>query len=481
MDHRVRAGGIALLAITACAQPAARTSAATTQAAPWQMAAATAAPIDSAEVDSLIRKAVADEHMVGLSVGIAQNGNIVFARGYGKANLAGGDPVTPETRFAVGSVTKQFTCSTMLLLDEAGQLSMEDQVAKYYPNLTRAGDISLRQLGGMVSGYRDYYPLDYVDTEMQKATPTDSIITEYATRPLDFDPDSRWSYSNTNFLILGQIAAKVTGKPIGALIKEKILDPVGMSHTRFAPDRSEAGLATGYTQFALGAPIEAEPEAEGWVGAAGAIWSTPTDLLTWDLALVNGKVLSPESYHVLASSRRLTDGRATGYGCGQGVQDRGDAVVLSHGGAVAGFVAQNAIVPATRSALVLLANTDFGSVGGLRNALLAKLLPRVDVPTVQGPPALEAGKAFLDRLAKGEIDRSTLSTDFDAHMSPERLAAAKASLGALGRITDVTVGPSRERGGMEVTTIRFKVGSTPAQALMYRSPDGKIEEFLISR
>jgi D-alanyl-D-alanine carboxypeptidase len=480
MIQRVRASGFALLALAACAQPATQTPAATTQA-PWEMATATAKPIDPAEIDALIRQTVADEHMVGLSVGIAQNGKVVFARGYGKANLATGDSVTPETMFAVGSVTKQFTCSTVLLLAEAGQLSMSDKVAKYYPNLTRASDISLQQLGGMVSGYRDYYPLDFLNTEMQKATPTDSIIAEYATRPLDFEPDSRWSYSNTNFLILGQVASKVGGKPIGELIKEKILDPVGLGHTRFAPDRSEAGLATGYTSFALGAPIPAEPEADGWVGSAGAIWSTPTDLLTWDLALSEGKVLSPASYQVMATARRLTDGRSTGYGCGQGVGDRGDAVVLSHGGAVAGFVAQNAIVPATRSALVLLANTDFGTIGALRNALIQKLLPQVDVPVVQGAAPLEVAKAFLDRLARGEIDRSALSTDFDAYMTPDQLAAAKASLGALGRITDITVGPSRERGGMEVTPVRFKVGSTPAQALMYRTPDGKIQEFLISR
>jgi len=277
------------------------------------------------------------------------------------------------------------------------------------------------------------------------------------------------------------VASKVSGKPFGELVKEKIFDPVGLTHTRFGPDRSEAGLATGYTSFALGAPIAAEPEADGWVGSAGAIWSTPTDLLTWDLALAGGRVLTPASYHVLATARRLTDGRSTGYGCGQGVGDRGNAVVLSHGGAVAGFVAQNAIVPATRSALVLLANTDFGSIGPLRNELLSKLLPQVDVPVVQGAAPLEVAKAFLDRLARGEIDRSALSPDFDAYMTADRLAAAKASLGALGRITDVTVGPSRERGGMEVTSIRFKVGSTPAQALMYRTPDGKIQEFLISR
>ena len=127
-------------------------------------------------------------------------------------------------------------------------------------------------------------------------------------------------------------------------------------------------MAHGYTSFALGAATPAIPEAAGWAGSAGAIWSTPTDLLTWDLALVDGKVLSDESYRTLTTAHRLPDGRSTGYGCGEGVNDRGEAVVLRHGGAVSGFVAQNTVIPVTRSAVVLLANTDFAAIDELNVA-----------------------------------------------------------------------------------------------------------------
>jgi len=157
-------------------------------------------------------------------------------------------------------------------------------------------------------------------------------------------------------------------------------------------------------------------------------------------------------------------------------------VVLSHGGAVSGFVAQNTVIPATRSAVVMLANTDFAAIGPLNATLVGKLLPRIDVPKIDGPAALDAAKAFLAGLAQGKVDRTTLSADFDAYLTPELVAAAKQSLGKQGPIGDVEVaGAAHERGGMEVTPIRFKAGKTPARALMYRSPDGKIEEFLISR
>src|SRR5262249_49479461 len=182
----------------------------------------------------------------------------------------------------------------MILADEK-KLSLNDPVSKYFPSLTRAKDIALLDLGGHLSGYRDYYPLDFVDREMQKAQPADAIIDEYATRPLDFEPRSRYSYSNTGFLILGRVVEKVSGKPYREFLTERILGPLTLTRTAFDP-AAGADMAKGYTSFGLAEPIPAEPEAAGWAGAAGAIWSTPTDLLTWDLALIDHKLISENSY-----------------------------------------------------------------------------------------------------------------------------------------------------------------------------------------
>jgi D-alanyl-D-alanine carboxypeptidase len=112
--------------------------------------------------------------------------------------------VTPRTMFAIGSVAKRFTCSALMMLAEEKKLSLTDPVSKYFPRLTRAKDVTLLDLGGHLSGYRDYYPLDFADNEMLKPAAADAIIDEYATRPLDFEPRSRYSYSNTGFIILGR-------------------------------------------------------------------------------------------------------------------------------------------------------------------------------------------------------------------------------------------------------------------------------------
>src|SRR5258705_2909585 len=439
------------------------------------------ARFDTARVDSIIRRHVADKEIIGVSVGIMQNGKVVFARGYGVADKETQRAVTPRTMFAIGSVSKQFTCSAVLMLQEKGRLSMRDPVAKYFPGLTRARDITLLDLGGHVSGYRDYYPLDYVNREMAVPEPADTIIARYATRPLDFEPRSRYSYSNTGYLILGRVVERVSGQPFGTFLAPRIFTPLQLTRTAYEPAPNGADMARGYTSFALATPIAAEAEATGWAGAAGAIWSTPTDLLTWDRALLDHRLISPASVATLTTPQRLTDGRSSGYGCGEAINDRGQAVRFSHGGAVSGFVAQNTILPGTQTALVILANADFSPIGELHQELLGKLVPSVDVPAVHGLSALDAAKKFLSELERGTVDRSSISPDFDAYLTPAKVAAAQRTLRGLGRIKDVRVAGLSERGGMEVANVRFTVGRTEALGLMDRTPDGKLEEFLFSR
>jgi CubicO group peptidase (beta-lactamase class C family) len=436
------------------------------------------------QLDSIITKAVAEKHIVGLSVGVMQHGKVLFAKSYGVRDIASKSPVTPKTMFAIGSVTKQFTCSAVMMLAEERKLSLSDPVAKYFPTLTRAKDITLIDVGGHLSGYHDYYPLDFVDREMQKASTADQIITEYGTQPLDFEPRSRYSYSNTGFLILGRVVEKTSGESFGAFLSKRIFTPLHLDRTQYEPANPTvaADMATGYTSFGLSDPIRAEPEGKGWAGPAGAIWSTPSDLLTWDLALLDKILISPASYATLTTAQRLTDGRSSGYGCGESVNDRGPALILSHGGAVSGFVAQNTVIPATRSAVVVLSNTDFSPIGELNAELVRRMLPpNPDVPQVKGLPALEAAQKFLTALEKGTVDRASLGADFNQFLSPDKVAAGRKALNALGPITNLKLENRRERGGMEVATVSFKVGTTGAVGLMYRTPDGKIQEFLISR
>lgn len=446
-------------------------------------ASPTLASLSVADLDTFIAATVAAKQAVGVTVGVMRNGQVIFAKGYGLARLADRTPVATETLFAVGSVTKQFTCAVALQLEQEKRLSFDDAVAKYEPGLTRAADITLRDIGGMVSGYRDYYPLDFVDRPMAAPRPSLEIVREFARRPLDFEPRSRYSYSNTGYLLLGHIAERAGREAFAAQLERRLFAPLGLRHTRYEPARGGPGMAEGYTPLGLGAAEPAVPEGEGWIGAAGGIWSTPTDLLAWDLALMDGKVLGPAAWKTMTTPRTLSDGRTSGYGCGQSIRDRGPALVVQHGGAVSGFGARNAMVPSSRSAVVVMANADWagGVLDTIESAVLARLMPAADAPTVKGPAAREVALMLLAQMRTGEVDRALLGDEYNAFLTPARLAVMAEALVDAGEVTDVQPGPIRERGGMEVSTLTFNVGTTPASTLMYRTPDGKVQEFLVSR
>lgn len=435
---------------------------------------------DLKAIDTFLAANLKQNDQPGLSVAIVKNGQVVFAKGYGKRSLEDDRPVDTDTLFAIGSVTKQFTCACVLLLAEEGKLSVHDKVAKYFPDLTRANDITLLDLMNHVSGYPDYYPLDFVDRRMRKEISPDELLRQYAGGKLDFESGSRYSYSNTGFILLGRVVEKVSGESFDSFLIRRILKPLGMNHTVYEPEPSDQRLARGYTTFALSEPEYISPEAKGWIGAAGAIYSTPSDLAKWDMALIDGKVLKPESYELMTTPRKLNDGKLTEYGFGLGVRMQSGRRILSHNGAVSGFVAWNATIPSSRSAVVMFCNQD-GGLGSLPNQILSLLLkePSPNVPAISGPPAAEAVKKAFANLQKGRVNRDEFSEEFNLYLTDAKVAGAAKRLKGYGTPRQAEVISSNERGGMEVTTTRlaFKKGSL--KALMYRMPDGKIEQFFV--
>ena len=229
---------------------------------------ATTKPLDPKELDDYFADQLSRKPFVGISVAVAQGGKITFCKGYGYASKETKRPVDKDTRFAIASVTKEFTAACILLLSEEGKLSIDDPVAKYFPDLTRAQDVRLRDLLNMVSGYRDYYPLDFLTREMTQPTTPDAVINEYAKQPLDFEPGTRWSYSNTNYFILGRVVEKVSGKSYEDFLQERILRPLGMTHSGFESDPGSSEAAIGYGSFSGLDPQRVSPEPAGWMFSA---------------------------------------------------------------------------------------------------------------------------------------------------------------------------------------------------------------------
>jgi len=159
-------------------------------------------------VDRIVEWALQSSGAPSASVAIVADGRLTYAKAFGKAGLEPSRIARPEMRYAIGSMSKQFTVAAVLFLVEEHKLSLDDPVSKYTPDLTRAGEVTIRMLLSHTSGYSDYWPEDYLMTSMMQPVTAREIIAKWGKRPLDFDPGTKWQYSNTNYVIAGQIVER---------------------------------------------------------------------------------------------------------------------------------------------------------------------------------------------------------------------------------------------------------------------------------
>jgi CubicO group peptidase (beta-lactamase class C family) len=174
------------------------------------------------QIDRIVGQVLEQTGVPSASVAIVQHGKLAYTHAYGKAHLQPPVPATPEMRYSIGSISKQFTATGILLLQEQGKLSIDDPVGKYLPGLTRGDDVTIREILSHTSGYQDYWPEDYVMTSMMHPESAQQIIDTWAKKPLDFEPGTEWQYSNTNFVIAGAILEKVSSEPYMQFLTEHI-------------------------------------------------------------------------------------------------------------------------------------------------------------------------------------------------------------------------------------------------------------------
>jgi CubicO group peptidase (beta-lactamase class C family) len=172
------------------------------------------APQLRSNIDDIAHKVLATTGVPSASVAVVQNGKIAYVQAYGNARLDPATPAASAMRYSIGSISKQFTATAILLLAEEGKLSLDDPVSKYVPGLTRGNEVTIRELLSHTSGYQDYWPQDYVPPLMLQPISADGIMDRWARKPLDFDPGTKWQYSNTNYVIAGVIVEKVSGTAV---------------------------------------------------------------------------------------------------------------------------------------------------------------------------------------------------------------------------------------------------------------------------
>lgn len=445
------------------------------------LAAQLLTPAERARIDSGALAVLAATGAPSASVAVVRGGAIVYERAYGDARVNPARPATPAMRYAIGSVSKQFTAAAILLLAEEGKLSLDDKVAKWFPELTRAGEITVRQLLSMTSGYQDYWPQDYVFLDMQRPATAQQIMRRWAGRPLDFEPGTKWQYSNTNYVIAGAIVERVAEMPFMDFLRRRVFSPLGMeSVTDFDAGALTDGDAGPYLRNALGPLRPAPKEARGWLFGAGQLAMTAGDLARWNIAVINRAVLKPASYRTQQTDVLLAGGTATGYGLGVNVGAPGGRRRISHGGAVSGYTTSNRVYPDDRAAIVVFTNIYPGAAdapGQLAARIAGVLFP----PAEATGAAREAARRIYDGLAKGTIDRALFTAAANAFFTTEVLADYGATLGPLGAPTEFVFGGESLRGGMTIRWYRIVAGGVAMELTTMTLPDGKIEQYIVAR
>jgi len=437
----------------------------------------------SAEVTDKIDKLVADTlsrtGVPSASIAIVKDGQIAYVKAYGDARIEPKVPAQSHMRYSIGSISKQFTAAAILLLQEQGKLSLDDKVSKYVPDLTRANEVTIRQLLSHTSGYQDYWPQDYVMPMMLQPVTAQKIMDMWAKKPLDFDPGTKWQYSNTNYVIAGVIIEKVSGMPLLKFLQQKVFTPLQMTSV-MDTDQEKLGDTdpTGYLRYALG-PLRAAPkEGKGWLFAAGELAMPAQDLAKWDISIMDQKLLKPASYSELATDTRLKNGVATQYGLGVGVNSQGGRRALSHGGEVSGFTAQNVVYPDDRAAIVVLTNQDAASAAGPIAGGIAPLLFATNDPAT--PAKLEQARKIFADLQQGKIDRSLFTSNANAYFSEQALQDFATGLGPLGTPQSFTQASQGLRGGMTLRVYIVRFPQKVLRAWTYEMPDGKLEQYQVA-
>lgn len=437
-------------------------------------------PTDVAEkIDKLANETRARTGVPSASVAVVKDGQIVYVKAYGDAKLDPKTPAKPEMRYSIGSISKQFTAAAILMLQEKGRLSLDDKVAKYFPDLTRANEVTIRQLLSHTSGYQDYWPQDYVMKPMLSPTTARKIMDTWAKKPLDFEPGTKWQYSNTNYVIAGAIVEKVARMPFFQFLQQNIFKPLNMTSVM---DIDQARLTesdpTGYMRFAL-APLRVAPkEGTGWLFAAGELAMTAEDLAKWDISIMDRKLMRPSSYLALGTETLLKNGVGTNYGLGVNVTMALNRPALSHGGEVSGFVAQNLVFPDDRVAVIVLTNQDASGAAGPIATGIPPLLFATNDPAT--PAKLEQAKKIFEELQQGKIDRSLFTDNANGYFSEQALEDFKNSLGPLGKWESFTQVGQGLRGGMVARTFIVRFKDKTVRAWTFEMPDGKLEQFQVA-
>lgn len=385
-------------------------------------------------IDSLVTSEMRTRQIPGVAIAVVRNGKISLLKTYGLANVEHRVPVTPKTIFQSGSIGKQFTAAAIMILVEEGRLSLDDKLAKYFPDAPNSwNDITVRHLLTHTSGMGDYPP----EIDLRRDYTEEQLLEYFKNAPLAFPPGEKWDYSNVGYVTLGILIRKVTGKFYGDVLRERIFQPLGMTTARVI---SEADIvpnrAAGYRLVA------GEIKNQEWVSpstnstADGSLYLSILDLAKWDAALYTDRPLRQTALAQVWQPVTLNSGTRKGYGFGWFTDRFHDRRVVFHGGFWQGFKSGIMRFPDGKLTIIVLANSsntrEFKLARGLAALYFSEFkLPRAVAIADREPKASALMRRFLLQLKGGSFDKSLTTASLAAELTPARVTECADRLNSL--------------------------------------------------
>jgi CubicO group peptidase (beta-lactamase class C family) len=388
------------------------------------LASACFAQDTAARMEELVQSYVTSKQFMG-SVLVSQQGKVLLGKGYGYANLEWEIPNSTTTKFRLGSITKQFTAASILLLEERGKLKVEDPVKKHMADAPAAWDkITIFHLLTHTSGIPSFtsFP-DYRTSEATPATP-ESLVARFRDKPLEFQPGEKWNYSNSGYVLLGYLIEKISGQSYSEFVQQNIFTPLGMKDSGYDSNFAViAHRAAGYAPGTNG-PVNA-----GFIHmtipfSAGALYSTTEDLMRWEEGLFGGKLLSP------ASLAKMTTPFKQDYAFGLAVSTNHGHKVIEHGGGIEGFNTQLSYYPDDKLIVAVLGNLN-GRFPGEIAAKLADIAHGVKlIPISERKEVTVSPKILADYAGTYEFtpEFSIVMTVEDGHLMTQATGQSKLQL-----------------------------------------------------
>lgn len=313
------------------------------------------------KIDSLVATTFKDKNGPGGVFMVAQNGRTIYQKAFGKANLELGVNLTPENVFQLGSITKQFTAISLLILEEQGKLKVNDLVSKYIPDYPSGDKITIHHLLTHTSGIKDFTKMKSLSSIAQKDMTPKMMVDFFKNEPSDFPPGEKFEYNNSGYVLLGYLIELISGETYEQFVKKHIFDKARMTSSYYASDRQIINKrAYGYHKKESGY-VNKTVISFSVPFSSGSLMSTVGDMLKWQNALNQKLLLSAKETQKAFSKYKLNNGEDFTYGYGWHIKQINGVATREHGGSIFGFKTMGIYIPAKDIYVIGLSNCDCNS------------------------------------------------------------------------------------------------------------------------